>query len=125
MRVFWAEVCGRGGGFLALVEHDVVALVDARARDAVRAQRAHDHFRVLVARESGGRADDGPVHVAGVVEHGTTATAAADEVDGRGEAGGGEDMVGGLVGGGVEEREVDFEPGVLVAADDNTGAVGV
>ena len=61
------------------VHDDVVALVDAHgAADAEAAQRAHDHFRVAVAVEDGGGADDGPVGVAGVVEDCAASGAAAD-----------------------------------------------
>ena len=66
--------------------------------------------------EHGGRADDGPVDVAGVVEDGAAAGATADEGDFLGRRWG--QALG-------EERVVDFEPGVLVAAEDDAGGVGV
>lgn len=100
------------GSLLALVQHDVVALVDAGAVHAVAAQGSHDHFGVFVAREDGGGADDGPVDVSLVVEDGAAAAAAADEVHGSIEAGSGERVTVGfailVAGGGVEEGEVYF-----------------
>lgn len=64
---------------------------------------------MAVAVEGRRGADDGPVHVAEVVEDGAAAGAAADEVD---------------VGGG-QGAEVGFQPGVLVAADYHRGGVAV
>lgn len=97
-----------GSRFLALVEHDVVALVDAGSGDAVAAQGADDHFGVLVAGEDGRGADDGPVHVAFVVEDGAAAAASADDVDWGVEAGFWEGGGVAIAGGGVEEGEINF-----------------
>ena len=72
---------------------------------------------MFIACEAGGRADDGPVYVAGIVEDCSAAAAASDERDG-GEG----RRVGGVRG---EEGEIDFEPGVLVPAEDYAGGVGV
>ena len=130
MRVVWIWKIG-ASHFLALVEHDVVALIHAGSGDAVAAQGADDHFGVFVAGEDGRGADDGPVHVAFVVEDGAAAAASTDDVDWGVEAGfweGGDVVIAVAVlgaGGGVEEGEVDFKPRVLVAADDDAGAIFV
>jgi hypothetical protein len=60
-----------------------------------------------------------------VVEDGAASAAAADEVDWSVEAGFWQRGAILFAGGGVEEGKVYFEPGVLVAADDDAGAVFV
>ena len=98
------------------VEDDVVARVHGRAGRAEGVQGAHDHEGVRVAVEGRRRRDDAVVRVALVVEDGAAARAAADEVDARLWAGGGRV---------AQEGEGRLDPGVLVAPDDDAGAVGV
>lgn len=88
--------------------------VDGHVLDAQTTERADDHLGVCVAVKVCGRADDGVIHVPLVMEDGAAPAAAADEVDG---------IVGAVWG--SEEGEVDLEPGVLVAAYDYAGPVGV
>jgi hypothetical protein len=63
------------------------------------------------------------------VEDGAAATSPADEIDGGIEAGFWEG--GGIVvaafpgGGGVEQGEIDFQPGILVASYDDAGPICV
>jgi hypothetical protein len=53
VRVVWVgKVRIRGVFLLALIQHDVVALVNASASYAVAAQGSHDHFGVFVAGEN-------------------------------------------------------------------------
>ncbi|KFY39574.1 hypothetical protein V495_05884 [Pseudogymnoascus sp. VKM F-4514 (FW-929)] len=85
-------------------------------RRAEGVQSPHDHVGVLVAVEGGGWGYDAVVYVALVVEDGAASGAAADKGDGI--FGGGWKRV-------AEEREVGFYPGVLVAAYDYAGAVGI
>jgi len=106
VRVVW--IWEIGDSFLALVEHDVVALVDAGSGYAVAAQGADDHFGVLVAGEDRGGADDRPVYIAFVVEDGAAAAAATDDVDWGVEAGFWKRVAILNAGGGVEEGEVHF-----------------
>jgi hypothetical protein len=106
VRVVWIREVGRS--LLTLIQHDVVALVDAGPGYAVAAQGADDHFGVFVAGEDRGGADDGPVYVALVVEDCAAAAAATDDVDWGVEAGFWEGVVVAIAGGGVEEGEVYF-----------------
>lgn len=106
VRILWVREIG--GSFLALVQHDVMALVDAGSGDAVAAQGADDHFGVLVAGEDRRGADDGPVYIAFVVEDCAAAAAATDDVDWGVDAGFWEGVVIAVAGGGVEEGEVHF-----------------
>jgi len=102
-----------------------VALVDAGTIDAVATQSADDHLGVLVAGEDGRGTDDGPVHVSSVVEDCAATASSADEIDGSVEAGFWEGDAAFSGGGGIEEGEVHFQPGVLVAAYDDAGSVRV
>lgn len=68
-----------------------------------------------------GRANHAKVYISAVVKDGTAAGASPDEGDvaacvGLGVGDGGEV---------VEETEIDFQPGILVAADDDARVIGV
>lgn len=101
------------------IQHDVVAFIHARPVHAQASQRAHDHLHALVAREALRWTDDGPVDISGIVEDSAAAASAPHELDGAGGCAIGEgDAI-------AEGVQVDFEPGVLVAADDYGGGIDV
>jgi hypothetical protein len=112
------------------VHDDVVPSVHPHAIHAQPPQRAHHHLGVPVPVKDRRRADDGPVGVACVVEDGAASRAAADEGDGDGLDLGVSSAMGLFQWCGrgkplAEEVHVHLHPGVLVAADDDAGAVGV
>lgn len=96
------------------IQHNVVPFVNLGLRHAEGLQGAYDHVRVLVAVEDGRRADDAVVRVSLVVEDGSAAAPATDEIHALRMA----DWV-------LEQREVDFHPRVLVAPDHDAGSVRV
>lgn len=97
---------------VALVENNVVSLVDPGAVDAQLAEGAHHHLGMLVPGEVVARARNAPIEVARIVEDSAASRAAAHEVYGA-------------VLGGVEDAQVDLCPRVLVAANDDARPVHV
>ncbi len=74
--VAWVEI------WFPDIKYDVMTLINPCAGDTQSVtERPRNHLGVQIAVKDGGVADDGPVHVAGVVEDGAASAATTDEVD--------------------------------------------
>ena len=128
-----AECVGRRVGIqwvaivplVALIKDNIMALVDSGAFDAQPAECAHGHLSVFVAGEVGARAGDTPVNIAFVVEDSAAAGAPSHKVDvanGRrlrvAEAAA-------VARRDFQDAQIDLQPWVLVAPDDNARPVRV
>jgi len=115
----------RGELLVALVENNVVALVDSGTVDVEFAQGADYHLGMLVPREVAARARDTPIEVALVVEDGAASGATAHQVDSANAWRFRLHVLGGVVARCVQNAQIDLRPRVLVAANDYTWPVHV
>lgn len=98
-----------------------MSLVDARIWSSEPFQRTHNHLGVLVAVEPLRRANDAEVDVARIVKDGASSGPPAHQLDG----GVTPADTGRLLGNLRKALQVDLQPGILVAAEDDAGRVDV
>lgn len=121
-----ARGCSPGPGLghaagKVVVDHNVMPAVDADARSAQRPEGPHHHLGVPVAIKRPRRADDAIVDVAQIVKHGAPAGPPPHQPDRRVCP---SDFAGAL-GDARQPVQVNLQPGVLVAAQDDARRVDV
>ena len=121
MSIRWVAVMP----LVTLIKDDIMPLVDPGAFDAQAAERAHSHLSMFVAGEVSARTGDAPIDVALVVEDSAAAGAPSHKVDVANGRRFGVAEAPALARRDLEDAQIDLQPRVLVAPDDDARPVRV